>query len=406
LRDAADVLADLRQRQPDAVPAVMIADVMRAVGAAQADDTTALGTLLPIGAISSAATVLCNESGDWVTYRSDEHGFRNPAGVWNSARADLAAVGQSLAQGYCVADGYGFVDLLRARHPVTLNLGMSGQSSLLQLGAIREFLPRYAPKVVLWLFSEGIDLADQYEASTHAQATRYLEPTFSQRLLDRQAEIDRGLRDFVARREIRTRERQAADRPSTVFDASMAALKLWNFREKLELLYGIKSAAQPWSMTQPATRSLLGQTLAQAQRVTRGWNGTLYFVYLPGWDRYRNGARVPERERVSVVKLVTALGIPVIDVTPAFQAHHDPLELFPFRRFGHYNEAGNRVVADTILEFLASHEQSRLSSRDGSDNSVGATATARIDLASANELAPTVGSRWPVGIGGSDGVSW
>ena len=44
---------------------------------------------------------------------SDEHGFRNPAGIWNSPRVDIAAVGQSLAQGYCVPDGKGFVDLLR-----------------------------------------------------------------------------------------------------------------------------------------------------------------------------------------------------------------------------------------------------------------------------------------------------
>ena len=48
-----------------------------------------------------------------------------------------------------------------------------------------------------------------------------------------------------------------------------------------------------------------------------------------------------------------ALTIPVIDVEPAFQAHDDPLSLFPFRRFGHYNEQGNQIVADTILRVLS-----------------------------------------------------
>ena len=34
----------------------------------------------------------------------------------------------------------------------------------------------------------------------------------------------------------------------------------------------------------------------------------------------------------------------------------DPLSLFPFRRFGHYNEAGNRVVADTVLKGMRAPE--------------------------------------------------
>src|SRR5207342_2709188 len=98
--------------------------------------------LLPLGGISRSLTVLCNQSGQYVTYQSDEHGFRNPPGMWDSAGVELAVVGQSFSQGYCQADGKGFVDLLRSSYPLTLNLGMSGESSLLQLAAIEEFLPR------------------------------------------------------------------------------------------------------------------------------------------------------------------------------------------------------------------------------------------------------------------------
>ena len=141
-----------------------------------------------------------------VSYASDEHGFRNPRGIWNSPRADIAAVGQSSAQGYCVPDGKGFVDLLRTHNLVALNLGTSGQSSLLQLAAIKEYLPRYAPKTVLWIFAEGIDLPDLYIESTHPLSRRYLDPTFSQHLLTRQPEIDAALRRIVSGIETRERE--------------------------------------------------------------------------------------------------------------------------------------------------------------------------------------------------------
>ena len=50
------------------------------------------------------------------------------------------------------------------------------------------------------------------------------------------------------------------------------------------------------------------QSLAEAQKLTIGWGGSLYFVYLPSWSRYRNGARGPERERTKVLSLVAASG--------------------------------------------------------------------------------------------------
>jgi hypothetical protein len=33
-------------------------------------------------------------------------------------------------------------------------------------------------------------------------------------------------------------------------------------------------------------------------------------------------------------------------------AQGDPLSLFPFRRPGHYNAAGHRIVAEVVLEAL------------------------------------------------------
>ena len=102
-------------------------------------------------------------------------------------------------------------------------------------------------------------------------------------------------------------------------------------------------------MLESTADNLLSNALAQARTVVGSWGGTLYFVYLPSWNRYRNGPSAAEREHTKVLSLVNALTIPVIDVQPAFQAHNDPLSLFPFRRFGHYNERGNQIVADTIL---------------------------------------------------------
>ncbi|MEP7308693.1 MAG: hypothetical protein ABJA98_24570 [Acidobacteriota bacterium] len=352
-RERREIFADSSKRGIDMVPAVMLADVLDTNGPLGFKESTNTNELMPLGGIANTQTLLCNESGQFVSYLSDEHGFRNPQGIWNVPRIDIAAVGQSFTQGYCVQDGQGFVDLLRTANRRVLNLGISGQSSLLELAAIREYLPRYAPKAVLWFFTEGIDLADLLTESTHPFLMRYLDPTFSQDLLARQPEVDQALRRVVSKIDARDRARSPAKAPSLV-NRSMEIAKLWTLRHKVELMYGSNTEEpQVWSMLEQTSHNLLSTALDQAKTVTNSWGGTLYFVYLPSWNRYRNSPRPADREHQEVLNLVKALGIPVIDIQPAFQAQDDPLSLFPFRKFGHYDERGNRLVASTLMRFLS-----------------------------------------------------
>jgi hypothetical protein len=348
VRSRSEKVEELRGRGLDAMPALLLAAVLADGGSLRvAGDDDA--SLLPLGGISNTVTVLCNETGQFVTYTSDEHGFRNPSGTWASSRIDLVALGQSQTQGYCVPDGTGFVDLLRFRYPFTLNLGISGQSSLLQLAAIKEYLPTLRPRNVLWFFTEGIDLPDLHDESIHPIVRRYMEPTFSQKLIDRQSQIDEAVRRFQSERIPPPSPPHQAGGFSAFTERSIDALKLWHLRYKLDLMFGSNGIdTRAWS-----TLDLFRETLRQARTITSGWGGTLYFVYLPSWTRYRNGPTVPEREHAAVLQVVHALQIPVVDIEPAFSAHEDPLSLFPFRRFGHYNEAGNRLVAATVLESLS-----------------------------------------------------
>ncbi len=352
VRDRIDVISDLHRQHVEAVPAVLLGPILG--GHAREQSTAVMpGALLPLGGVSRSVTVLCNESGQYVTYTSDEHGMRNPRGIWSSPHADLVAVGESFVQGYCVPDGAGFVDALRARFPITLNLGISGESSLLQLAAIKEYLPRYQPKIVLWFFCEGIDLPDLDEESRQPLVMRYLEPRFTQHLSVRQPEIDDVLRHFLSEAATRVRDERTVARQRSLRERVEPILKLWDLREKLQAMQGASAADQHvWSTLERTDHNLLSDALGQAQVLTKGWGGTLYFVYLPSWNRYRNGLSGPERERGEVLRVVNALHIPTIDITPVFTAHQDPLSLFPFRRFGHYNEAGNALVANALLKSL------------------------------------------------------
>ena len=53
-----------------------------------------------------------------------------------------------------------------------------------------------------------------------------------------------------------------------------------------------------------------------------------------------------------VKNIVTELKIPFIDIhKEVFKKEQNPLKLFPFELFGHYNVDGYKKVAETIYKF-------------------------------------------------------
>jgi hypothetical protein len=120
------------------------------------------------------------------------------------------------------------------------------------------------------------------------------------------------------------------------------------------LVYGeTKSIA-----TVDETKLLLEKTFLRAKDVVGEWGGRLYIVYLPDRDRYADEKASTRNEaiRSAILTLGESAGIPVVDIHKKFQAENDPLSLFPFRRTFHYNEEGNRLVAEEVLRSLSSEQ--------------------------------------------------
>ena len=75
-----------------------------------------------------------------------------------------------------------------------------------------------------------------------------------------------------------------------------------------------------------------------------------YFVYLPGYERYKRKLDIPY---VDIKNIVEELNIPFIDIhEEVFNKEKTPLQLFPFEDRGHYNIAGYNKVAEQIYNFI------------------------------------------------------
>lgn len=315
----------------------------------------------PLSGISNATTVFCNESGQYSIYNSDEHGFNNPAGLWANRPIDLAVVGDSFVQGACLPPGQSFVDLIRNEYPATLNIGISGEGPLLELAELEEYLPAVKPRVTLWCFFAENDLVDLFREQKSPFLRNYLKDGFTQHLFDRQSDLDRALSD-----EMDARVRKLDSLPSKAPTFVMQNLTLGDLRKKLGLVYGDTfEDLQTLSDTRQQF-DLFQRILERAKATTDSWGGLLYFVYLPGRGDIGSRATV---DRNAVLDVVKRQGLTIIDLQNVFQSQADPFRLyqalprhlFTRRRFGHYNERGNQVVAEVIVKHLLAERKIRSS---------------------------------------------
>jgi hypothetical protein len=360
-RTRLEVVHDLRSRGVHAFPDVFSAALFQstAKGVIRSVFTTEQEELLPLASLANVTTVFCNESGEYIIYESDEHGFHNPRGLWQTKPIHVVAVGDSFTHGACVPTGDGFVSRIRSHFPATINLGINGDGPLAMLGTLREYGASLRPKIVLWFFYEGNDSRDLDGREKYSPLLRnYLDSSFSQRLIDRQAEIDEKLAAYLER---------AMQPQETSFNMERF-LKLDHLRRSLrsvlhrpvgrdglpgELIEFLKANAAPAT---EEDLELFRAILEEARASAAAWGGQMYFIYLPAWQRYR----IPDlasQDREVILHMVKEMGIPLVDIHEAFAKHPDPLSLFPSRRSAHYNVEGHHLVGREVLKRLGADDR-------------------------------------------------
>jgi hypothetical protein len=337
-RTKIEVVRDLEEDGVDAWPSILHSPLV----ARYSDRERGI---MPMGGISTVATVHCNEAGEWVVYSSDEHGFNNPGGLYH-APLDVAVVGDSFTRGYCVEPELNVAGLIRRIHPRTLNLGVDDSGPLITLATIKEYVAPLEPRVVTWLYFEGNDLYDLDREKGSARLLRYLEPGYDQGLLSVQEEVDRELREYVRAMAPPSPGPTSAARTPGRERPLYRFLALAQLRGKITLLTRPRKQA-----TYPYDRDLFRRVLVEARDTTMSWGGTLYFVYMTSFQRLSGSDNV-EPHRDEVLRTIRELEIPIIDLHEVFRSHDDPLSFFPYRLPGHYNERGYRAVADAVLPVL------------------------------------------------------
>ena len=82
------------------------------------------------------------------------------------------------------------------------------------------------------------------------------------------------------------------------------------------------------------------------------WGGQLIFVYLPSYYRSKGIDRRCLGMRDGVLKMASALRIPIVDLVPIFSNNQSPADDPWYYHGSHLSASGYRIAAEGILGYL------------------------------------------------------
>lgn len=318
--------------------------------------------------VPDVLTVLGNEGYGWVTYTSDENGYRNPPGLYSRHdRLDVFAVGDSFTMGCDVPDESFWVNLLRDRTGLAVyNAGVPAAAPIQELARLQKVgLPK-APRVVLWVFYDN----DYIGLPTEIRSP-FLKALAPPELKDRFHAEEAVIDAFMTGEELKAWIDERLNRPvrrgfysnewrtkpiiTLLRFHSRLVDKLIELTDRQVLFH--EETLQKAEQFGP----LLEEVLASAEGQTRSRGGKVVFVYLPGVGYWLDDTRDTfEEVRRHTLGIARSLNLAVFDFKETVdRLDVDPFDLFAYgKKGGHYSPEGNRVLAEELARYLRSEVHS------------------------------------------------
>lgn len=298
--------------------------------------------VLPLGIAAHADNFYCNESGEFVNFRTDKFGFRNADSVW-AGSVDIVAVGDSFTMGSCLRDEESIVGNLRQSAKV-LNLGMGANGPLIQLASLREFAGAVKPKAILWSFFPNDMTEDLERDSSNKILLQYLNASFSQHLFQindiLQPAVDTVIEDYWQRlRSVNPAPINTTPQPFFDFPGIQRIYKSFK----------IKFTAK--KNENKLNFDLYMQILQAAKSDAEGMGAKLFFAYIPDCkhDSYEQNIW-----KTRLLKEVSSMGITVIDTEPPVKAAtNGGRNAFFYCPGSHFAPAGAKAAAAEISKRIA-----------------------------------------------------
>jgi hypothetical protein len=287
--------------------------------------------IYPLSGISNSKTVYQNENGYYMIYMSDRYGFNNPDKEWDSQEIEYLLIGDSFTHGAAVNRPDDIASQLRILSSKNvLNLGYSANGPLIEYAALREYAPKNI-KNIIWLFTENDIPGLGYELENKILIKYLKNLKFTQNLKSRQDEVDSYARKMMS--------------TTPKIDQQFKFVRFLKIYETRKLLLKQDEIGKSYSLKNPAE---LIKIIKLAKEYAKNIDAEFYFVYMPVEKFFDKNYDPSNYEGIK--KIIKSLNINFIDINNVFDREDNPLDLFPFKMFNHYNPEGYRKVAKEIFD--------------------------------------------------------
>jgi hypothetical protein len=320
--------------------------------------------IFPFTGVSKTKTVYCNESSFWVTYDSDEHGFRNKLGTWEGSirdGLDIALLGDSFTQGACVEDKDVFSSKISEKGMSVINLGVGGTGPLIQYGIFREYVSQLKPKKMLWMFFAE-DIRDGFTEAKNNLLSKYVEDeNFSQNLINRQNFIDQTLQYYYEKRYpemlLKMSDEREKRRYIVTYKIVAKALELYFTKKMILSLFKDNSVKEG---NEREKLKIFETVLLKMNEDLKKWGGEMVFVYIPTWIKYasiKDSYGVPVQENYllknDILNIVKKTNIKIIDLDADLLGKmKSPEEMYNNNKYGHFHPSAYSEIGEYITSRL------------------------------------------------------
>ena len=296
----------------------------------------------------------------WIT---DKIGFKNPIGLYdNAVDFDAVALGDSFTEGMGVPVNMTWPFLLSEKGILTLNLGVQGYAPQQLNGAYNTWGRQKSPKIVLWGFTSGF-----YKRATAFAKHEFLSGGIGLvARFEHMGKLERWSSSLLTLALIRASVQRVKQLSkckwrTRVSEGDACDANLSRYAPSIESTARLKfSRTEAWRLTE--------QVILDARKVIGENGGNLVVVHFPRrehvyWKKLNEcypSLPFPQyREEIllELQRFLVANDVNFLDLSNALIKHVQSFtsgesQLPYFKKDGHLNATGHRIVAEEIYQYL------------------------------------------------------
>ena len=314
--------------------------------------------LIPFRGPINSHSLYCSEDLTYKVIYNDKYGFNNSNEIYKKP-IDILLLGDSFAEGRCVSRENDISGNLENKGLNVANFGVSGTSSLVSLGVLKEFGDLLKPKNIFYFYYEGNDLEGLEWEKKQKTLIRYLEKDFNNSYLQRYNEIEEYLEKSNSESYLLFQ---------SLFDQQPISKKeKWNIfkNKKVDLLVDIIELKKIKNVLRKGyfkdkekeyDIKLFVSVIKEMSLESQKLNSNFIFIYTPTAQRFFKFSKIRSYQKEidqkqRIFNELDNMNIKYLDLTEFFEKQADFKKYYPLDFVGHFNALGYKEIANLLLKF-------------------------------------------------------